>query len=172
FLGTAEKAGLLDKDGNMPGMKKALLCDAIATTAGACLGTSTVTTYVESAAGVGEGGKTGLTSVVTGVCFILALFLAPFVSLVPGCATAPALIYVGFLMLSGITKMKFDDVTEALPGFLTVAMMPLSYSIANGIAFGLISYVLIKAFTGRFKDIKPMTVVIAALFIVKYFVAI
>ena len=172
FLGTAQKADLLDKDGNMPGMKKALLCDAIATTAGACLGTSTVTTYVESAAGVGEGGKTGLTSMVTGICFIGALFLAPFVGLIPACATAPALIYVGFLMLSGITKMDFDDVTEALPGFLTIALMPLSYSIANGIAFGLISYVLIKALSGKFKDIKIGTVVIALLFVVKFFVAV
>lgn len=172
FLGTAQKADLLDKDGNMPGMKTALLCDSIATTAGACLGTSTVTTYVESAAGIGEGGKTGLTSLVTGVCFILALFLAPFVTLIPSCATAPALIYVGFLMLGGITKMNFDDVTEALPGFLTIAMMPLSYSIANGIAFGLISYVLIKLFTGRYKEIRIATVVIALLFILKYFIAV
>ncbi|MDD2955859.1 MAG: NCS2 family permease [Oscillospiraceae bacterium] len=168
FLGTAAKAGLLDKDGKMPGMKKALLCDAIATTAGACLGTSTVTTYVESAAGIGEGGKTGLTSAVTGLMFIVALFFAPFVGLIPSCATAPALIYVGFLMLGGITKMNFDDVTEALPGFLTVAIMPLTYSIANGIAFGLISYVLIKLFTGRYKEIRIGTVIIALLFVLKY----
>lgn len=172
FLGTAEKAGLLDKDGKMPSMRKALMCDAIATTCGACLGTSTVTTYVESAAGIGEGGKTGLTSLVTGIMFILALFLAPFIGLVPGCATAPALIYVGFLMLSGIAKVNFSDITEAVPAFLTILMMPLSYSIANGIAFGLISYVLIKLCCGRAKEIRITTVVLAALFIVKYFVAI
>lgn len=172
FLGTAEQAGLLDENGDMPKMKSALMADAVATTAGAFLGTSTVTTYVESAAGIGEGGKTGLTSVTTGVCFILALFIAPFVGLVPSCATAPALIYVGFLMISGITKMDFSDPSEALPGFLTITMMPLSYSIANGIAFGLISHVAIKAFTGKFKEIKIGTVILAALFIVKYFVAI
>ncbi|MEG0854295.1 MAG: NCS2 family permease [Angelakisella sp.] len=172
FLGTADKAGLLDEDGKMPTMRKALMCDAIATTAGALLGTSTVTTYVESAAGIGEGGKTGLTSLVTGVMFILALFVAPFIGLVPACATAPALIYVGFLMLSGIAKVDFSDITEALPAFLTIAMMPLTYSIANGIAFGLISYVLLKLFSGRVKDIHITTVVLAGLFIVKYFVAI
>lgn len=170
FIGTAQKAGLLDKDGKMPAMRKALMCDAIATTAGALLGTSTVTTYVESAAGIGEGGKTGLSSVVTGVLFILALFIAPFIGIVPGCATAPALIYVGFLMASSVVNVKFDDVTEALPAFLTIAMMPLSYSIANGIAFGLISYVLIKAFTGRVKDVHPMTAIMALLFVVKFFV--
>ncbi|MEG0617440.1 MAG: NCS2 family permease [Oscillospiraceae bacterium] len=172
FLGTAGQAGLLDENGDMPKMKQALLADAIATACGACLGTSTVTTFVESSAGIGEGGKTGLTALTTGICFILALFFAPVVGLIPGCATAPALIYVGFLMIGGITKMDFSDPTEALPGFLTIAMMPLSYSIANGIAFGLISYVLIKLFTGRFKDIKIGTVVIALLFCIKFFVAI
>ncbi|MEG1778118.1 MAG: NCS2 family permease, partial [Angelakisella sp.] len=172
FLGTAEKAGLLDENGKMPSMRKALMCDAVATACGACLGTSTVTTYVESAAGIGEGGRTGLTSLVTGIMFILALFVAPFIGLVPACATAPALIYVGFLMLSGIGKVNFSDLTEAVPAFLTIAMMPLSYSIANGIAFGLISYVLIKVCSGRYKEVHITTAVLAALFIIKYFVAI
>ncbi len=168
FIGTATKANLLDEDGKMPGMKKALMCDAIATTAGALLGTSTVTTYVESASGIGEGGRTGLSSVVTGIMFILALFLAPVILLVPGCATAPALIYVGFLMIGGITKMDFEDVTEAVPGFLTIIMMPLSYSIADGISFGLISYIIIKLLSGKIKDIKIGTVIIAVFFILKY----
>ena len=172
FLGTANKTGFLDEDGNMKDMKKALMCDAIATTAGACLGTSTVTTYVESAAGVGEGARTGLASVVTGICFIIAIFLSPVILLVPACATAPALIYVGFLMLSSVTKMDFDDITEGIPGFLTIAMMSFSYSVANGIAFGLISYVLLKLFSGKIKEIKVMTVIIAILFLLKYFVEI
>lgn len=172
FLGTADQAGLLDEDGKMPGMRKALMCDAIATTVGAFLGTSTVTTYVESAAGIGEGGKTGLTSVVTAIMFILALFMAPFISLVPACATAPALIYVGFLMMSGVAKVNFSDISEALPAFLTIVMMPLTYSIANGIGFGLISYVVIKASTNKAKEINVATWVITALFLVKYFIKI
>ena len=172
FLGTASQAGLLDENGKMPSMRKALMCDAIATTAGALLGTSTVTTYVESAAGIGEGGKTGLTSLVTGIMFIVALFFAPFIGLVPGCATAPALIYVGFLMLTSVIKVDFSDITEALPAFLTIVMMPLSYSIANGIAFGIISYVLIKTLTGKVKDVKLCTWVVAALFLIKFFVPI
>lgn len=168
FLGAAQKADMVDENGNIPQMKKAFFCDSIATTCGALLGTSTVTTYVESTAGIGEGGRTGLTSLVTGVLFILAIILAPVIGLVPGVATAPALIFVGALMISGIRNMDFDDFTESIPGFLTVVMMPLSYSIANGIAFGLISYVLIKLFTGKIKDIKLMTVVIAVLFALRY----
>ncbi|MFI3253197.1 MAG: NCS2 family permease [Eubacteriales bacterium] len=170
FIGTASKANLLDKDGQMPAMRKALMCDAIATTAGACLGTSTVTTYVESAAGVYEGGKTGMTSLVTGALFLVALVFAPFIGLVPACATAPALIYVGYLMITSIGKVELDDISEGLPAFLTIAMMPLTYSIANGIGFGLISYVIIKACTGKMKEIKPATWVITALFLVKYVV--
>ena len=172
FLGTASQAGLLDENGKMPSMRKALMCDAIATTAGALLGTSTVTTYVESAAGIGEGGKTGLTSLVTAIMFVVALFFAPFIGLVPGCATAPALIYVGFLMLTSVVKVDFSDITEGLPAFLTVVMMPLSYSIANGIAFGIISYVLIKTLTGKVKEVKLCTWVVAALFLIKFFVPI
>lgn len=168
FIGTASKANLLDDKGEMPQMRKALLCDAIATTAGACLGTSTVTTYVESASGVCEGGKTGLTSLVTGGLFLVALIFAPFIGLVPACATAPALIYVGYLMLTTIASVDFDDISEGLPAFLTIAMMPLTYSIANGIGFGLISYVCIKACTGKFKDIPLSTWVITGLFLIKY----
>lgn len=169
LLGTAKKANLLDSEGNMPGMKKALLCDAIATTTGAMLGTSTVTTYVESSAGIGEGGKTGLTSVVTAVMFLLAIPFAPFIGIVSGAATAPALIFVGALMLMGLKDLDFDNLDELLPAFLTIALMPLSYSIANGIAFGLISYTLIKLCTGKVKEIKIVTAVLAALFIIRFF---
>lgn len=168
FIGTAEKANMLDEDGKMPGMKKALMCDAIATTAGAFLGTSTVTTYVESVSGVIEGGKTGMTSFTTGCMFIVALFFAPFIGLVPACATAPALMYVGYCMLTSVKKINFDDISEGLPAFLTIIMMPLSYSIANGIGFGLISYVVIKASIGRVHHIPMMTWVITALFLMKY----
>lgn len=168
FLGTASKANLLDERGEMPSMRKALMCDAIATTAGALLGTSTVTTYVESASGVCEGGKTGLTSLVTGLMFLVALLFAPFIGLVPACATAPALIYVGYLMMGTVKNVKFDDISEGLPAFLTIVMMPLTYSIANGIGFGLISYVIIKCGTGKFSQVKPATFVITGLFLVKY----
>lgn len=171
LLGTAGKAGLLDKDGNMPDMKKALLCDSIATTAGALLGTSTVTTYVESSAGIGEGGKTGLTSLTTAVLFLVALVLGPFIGLIPSCATAPALIFVGALMIGGLKNMEFDDMSEAVPGFLTVAMMPLTYSIANGIAFGLISHCLIKLCTGKIKETSIITWILAAFFVLKFCLA-
>lgn len=169
LLGTAKKANLLDEDGNMPGMKKALLCDAIATTAGAMLGTSTVTTYVESSAGIGEGGRTGLTSAVTALLFLVALIAAPFISIIPAYATAPALIFVGALMISGIKDIDFTEISDAVPAFLTIALMPLTYSIANGIAFGLISYVIIKALCGKFKEINWLTLVLALLFIVRFF---
>lgn len=168
LLGTAKKANLLDEDGNMPSMKKALLCDAIATTAGACLGTSTVTTYVESSAGIGEGGRTGLTSLTTAVLFLLALVLGPFVGLIPGVATAPALIYVGALMVTGIKDIDFSDITETVPAFLTILMMPLAYSISNGIAFGIISYCLIKLISGRVKETNVITWIIAALFAISF----
>ncbi len=163
LLGTAKKANLLDEDGNMPGMKNALLCDAIATTTGALLGTSTVTTYVESSAGIGEGGKTGLTSVVTAIMFLVAIPLAPFIGIVSVAATAPALIFVGALMLMGLKDLDFDNLDELFPAFLTIAMMPLTYSIANGIAFGLISYTLVKVCTGKFKDVKILTAILALL---------
>ena len=169
LLGTAKKANLLDKDGNMPNMKKALMCDAIATTSGAMLGTSTVTTFVESSAGIGEGGKTGLTSVVTGLMFLVAMILAPFVGIIPSAATAPALIFVGALMISSIKELEWDDMSVAIPSFLTIIMMPLTYSISNGIAFGLLSHVIIKVACGKFKEIKPFTVVLAILFIIRFF---
>ncbi len=172
LLGTAGQAGLLDKDGNMPRMKPALLSDAIATASGALLGTSTVTTFVESSSGIAEGGRTGLTSLTTAVCFLLALIAAPFVGLIPSVATAPALIFVGALMLSGLKDMNFDDISESIPGFLTVAMMPLTYSIANGIGFGLISHCLIKLFSGKVKETSWITWLLSFFFILKFVLAV
>lgn len=171
LIGTARKANLLDKDGNMPRMKQALMCDAIATTAGACLGSSTVTTYVESGAGIAEGGRTGLTSAVTGTLFLLALVVGPFVGLIPSVATAPSLIFVGALMIGGIKEIDFSDISESVPAFLTIVMMPLTYSIANGIAFGLISHCVIKLLSGRVKETKALTWILSLLFIIKFMVA-
>ena len=168
LLGTAEKTGLLDKNGNLPNLKKALMCDAIATTAGSLLGTSTVTTYIESGAGISEGGKTGLTSVVTAVLFIFALFFAPLVGLIPAAATAPALIIVGVLMMSSLKNINFEDMTEAIPAFLTMILMPFTYSIATGIAAGLIAYPVMKTCTGKYKEVHPIAWVLAILFILRF----
>lgn len=172
LLGTASKAGLINEKGEMVRMNEALLCDAVATTAGALLGTSTVTTYVESNAGIAEGGRTGLTALTTALCFIPALLAAPFVALIPGVATAPALIFVGALMLGGIKEMDFDDISESVPGFLTIAMMPLTYSIANGIGFGIISHCLIKLLCGRVRETHWITWLLAVLFLLKFVLAV
>lgn len=168
LFGAANAAGMVNDKGEIEGLNKGLLSDAIGTAVGALLGTSTVTTVVESQAGIGEGGRTGLTSLVTGVLFLLALFLAPFVVLIPTVATAPALIFVGCLMMSNLKNVDFSDASEALPAFLTIIMMPLTYSIANGIAFGLISYCVIKLFTGKWREIKIPTVVVSVLFIIQF----
>lgn len=168
LIGTATKAGMLDEEGNLPNMDKALMADAIATVAGALLGTSTVTTFVESASGVAEGGKTGLTAVTTGILFILSIFLAPFALMVPAQATAPALIIVGVLMMGAVTKIDFDDFSVAMPAFFTIALMPFTYSIANGIAVGLIFYVIAKLATGKSKEVHPMTYLLVLLFILKF----
>lgn len=168
LVGTANKAGMIDKDGNMPRMRQAMMCDAIGTAAGALMGTSTVTTYVESSTGISEGGRTGLTSLTTAIMFLLALFLAPLVGIVPSAATAPAFIIVGVMMLSSIKSLDLDDITEAIPAFLTIVMMPFAYSIATGIAFGLISYTLLKLCTGRVKEISPLTAVLAVIFIIRF----
>lgn len=167
LVGVATKADMLDKNGKLPGAKKALFADAIGTSVGACLGTSTVTTYIESAAGVGEGGRTGLTAVVTGGLFLLALFFSPLFAIIPGAATAPVLILIGLFMLSPVKKIDFDDYTEAIPAFLTILIMPLSYSIADGIMWGISSYILLKIFARRTKDIPILTYCIAALFLLK-----
>lgn len=170
FIGTVTRTGLL-KDGDIsaqPAMRKALQVDSIATTAGALLGTSTVTSYVESATGVYEGGRTGLTSVFTGLWFLFALFLGPFISLVPACATAPALIYVGFLMVSSVGEIDFKDPTHGLPAFLTFVIIPLSGSISSGLGVGMISYVLMKGISGKKNQVKMVTWVVAGIFLLQY----
>lgn len=170
IFGVATAAGMVDEKGEIIGLRKGLLCDAIGTAVGALLGTSTVTTVVESSAGIGEGGRTGLTSLVTGGLFLVAVLFAPFIILIPGVATAPALIFVGCLMITSLKNVDFSEPTEALPAFLTIIMMPLTYSIANGIAFGLISYVIVKLLSGKYKEIKITTVVVSLLFILQYIV--
>lgn len=168
LIGVSTKANMLDKDGKLPKAKQALLADAIGTTAGALLGTSTVTTYVESASGVAEGGRTGLTALTTGVLFLVSTVFAPVFTAVPPQATAPVLILVGLFMMSPILKVNFDDFTDAIPAFLTIIMMPLTYSIAEGLVFGVISYVLLKSFTGKTKEVHPMMYIIAILFVLKH----
>ncbi len=168
LMGVASKADLLDKDGKLPRVKGALMADAIATTAGAMLGTSTVTTFVESASGVAEGGRTGLTAVVSAVLFGLSLFLSPIFLAIPSFATAPALVMVGFLMLTSITKIDFSDYTESIPAFIAIMAMPFMYSISEGIAMGVISYVIINLVCGKHKKISPLMYVLAVLFILKY----
>lgn len=169
LVGVADKAGMLTKEGKVPNVKKALFADAIGTTFGSIIGTSTVTTYVESAAGVAEGGRTGLTAFTTAMMFLIALFFAPLFIMIPGAATAPALFMVGMFMLTPILKINFDDYTETIPAFFTIIMMPLTYSIAEGIVFGMLAYVLLKLFTGKTKDISLVMYILAALFIVKFF---
>ena len=169
LVGTASRAGMTDKDGNMPNMKEALTSDAIGTVAGACCGTSTVTTFVESSAGVAEGGRTGLASMATAVMFFIAMFLSPVAQLIPTYACAAALIYVGVLMMSNVRNINWDDPAAAVTGFVTVAFMPLTYNISYGIAFGLISYVFVKIFTGKIKEINVGTWIISILFALMFF---
>lgn len=168
LIGCADKADMLDKDGKLPRIRPALLADAIATSAGAVLGTSTTTTFVESSSGVSAGGRTGLASVVTGLLFLVSLILSPLFISIPGFATAPALVFVGFLMMSAITGIDLKDPTEAIPAFLALLVMPLVYSISDGICIGVISYVVINLCTGNAKKVKPLMYVLAILFILKY----
>lgn len=168
LIGCANEANMLDKDGRLPRIKQALLADAIATSAGAVLGTSTTTTFVESSAGVSEGGRTGLASVVTGFLFLLSIFLAPVFTTIPGFATAPALLFVGFLMIKAVVKIDFEDLTEAVPAYLCLLAMPLMYSISEGIAVGVISYVVINLVCGKAKKITPLMYILAVLFVCKY----
>ncbi len=170
LVGVSSKAGMLDKEGRVPRAKQALFADSIGTTVGAMLGTSTVTTYVESASGVAEGGKTGLTSLTTAVLFLLALFFAPMFTMVPGAATAAALVLVGFFMMSPIIKINFDDFTESIPAFITIIVMPLTYSIAEGIVFGMLAFVMLKLLTGKVKDISWIMAILAILFVLKFFI--
>uniref|UniRef100_UPI004055B6E8 NCS2 family permease n=1 Tax=Agathobacter sp. TaxID=2021311 RepID=UPI004055B6E8 len=167
-IGVANKANMIDEDGKLPKIREVLLADAIATSAGAVLGTSTTTTFVESSAGVSEGARTGLASVVTGILFLLSIFLSPVFCAIPGFATAPGLIYVGFLMITAVVEIDFDDMTEAIPAYLCLIGMPLFYSISEGIALGVISYVVINAICGKTKKITPLMYVLAVLFVLKY----
>ncbi|MCI7147007.1 MAG: NCS2 family permease [Candidatus Fimisoma sp.] len=168
LYGTASQAGMLDENGDPEDLDKCMTCDSVATVAGAVLGTSTCTTFVESASGVAAGGRTGLTSLVVSICFFICLFLSPLASIVPSCATAPALIYVGVLMLGNFKKVDMSDIRSAAPAFLTLIMMPLSYSIANGIGIGSIAYTLITLFTGKFEKKDIMVAVIGVLFCLKF----
>ncbi|MCI5667136.1 MAG: NCS2 family permease [Spirochaetia bacterium] len=165
LMGVTQQANLVDKDGNIPNAKAALMSDSIGTVVGACLGTSTVTSFVESSSGVAAGGRTGLTSVTTGVLFLLALFMTPIFALIPSAATAPALIFVGFLMLQQVVDIDFKDPTEGIPAFITIMVMPFSYSISKGIAFGMIAYVIAKCAGKKVKDIPVATWILAVIFI-------
>ncbi|HOL15349.1 MAG TPA: NCS2 family permease [Bacillota bacterium] len=169
LLGTGARAGFLDEKGRLPRVNRAMLADAIGTVGGALLGTSTVTTYVESTAGVSEGGRTGLTSIVTGVLLLLTLFLAPLAGLIPSEATAPALVIVGVLMVGGVMKIDFDDFTEAFPAFLTIIFMPLAYSIADGIAFGFIAYPVVKLVAGKGKEVHWLVYLLAVVALIHFF---
>ena len=170
LIGVSTKANMLDKDGKLPAIKPALLADAVATSAGAVLGTSTTTTYVESSAGVAAGGKTGLTALTTGVLFLVSMLFAPIFTAIPSFATAPALILVGFLMFSTVTEIKLteDNYASAIPAYLCVIAMPLFYSISEGISIGVISYVIINLICGKRKEINPIMYVLAVLFVLKY----
>ena len=170
LIGVASKADMLDKDGKLPNIKGALLSDAVGTTVGAMCGTSTVTTFVESASGVAEGGRTGLTSIVAGILFALSLLLSPIFLAIPSFATAPALIVLGYLMLTSVTKIDFSDMTEAIPCFIAIIAMPFMYSISEGISMGVISYVVINLITGKAKEkkISALMYVLAVLFVLKY----
>ena len=168
LIGVSTKAKMVDDKGNIPGLKKAFMADAIATTAGAMLGTSTTTTYVESAAGVAQGGRTGLTAFSIACCFAIALFFSPLFLSVPGAATAPVLILVGMLMMEPVRNIDFDDATEAIPSFIALIMMPLAYSISAGIMLGMIAYVVVNMCCGKFKKLTPAMYILAVLFILKY----
>lgn len=168
LAGVASKSGMLDKDGKLERVSQALTADSIGTIFGACMGTSTVTTFVESSAGVAEGGRTGLTSLTTAVMFLLALFIAPLFAIIPGAATAPALIIVGVFMMGQVGEIDWHDLTEAVPAFLAIAMMPFAYSIAEGIVFGIISYTIVKSFTGKAKDVSILMWILSILFVLRY----
>lgn len=172
LVGTASRAGMVDENGNMPNMKEALLSDAVGTIVGSCTGTSTVTTFVESASGVEAGGRTGLTALVTGLLFLACMFIAPIAAIIPAAATSSALIYVGVLMLQGLKNVDFDDMDQMVPIALMLIGMPISGSIGHAIGIGLISYTIIKIFSGKAKEVSVLTYVISALFLVKFFLAV
>ncbi len=169
LVGTASRAGMVDEKGNMPNMKEALLSDAVGTVTGACTGTSTVTTFVESASGVEAGGRTGLTALTTGILFLACIFIAPVAAIIPAAATSAALIYVGVLMLMGLKNVKFDDMDQMVPVALMLIGMPISGSIGHAIGLGLISYTVIKVCSGKFKDVSILTYIISVIFLIKFF---
>ena len=168
LLGVSHRAGMVDEKGNIPHLTEAFMADAIGTAAGAMLGTSTVTTYVESASGVNAGGRSGLTSFTTAICFVLALFLAPLFLAIHAQATAPALVLVGVMMMTDVSKLHLGDFADAVPAFVCIALMPLTYSISDGILMGLITYVLLRIFAGRYRELKLGMIVLAVLFVLKY----
>ena len=169
LVGTASRAGMLDKEGKMPKMKEALLADAVGTVVGSATGTSTVTTFVESASGVEAGGRTGLTALTTGIVFLLCMFISPVAAVIPAAATSSALIYVGVLMITGLKNVQFDDICQAVPVALMLIAMPVSGSIGHAIGLGLISYTVIKLFTGKAKEVSVLTYVLSAIFLIKFF---
>ena len=172
LVGTASRAGMVDREGNMPNMKEALLSDSVGTMFGACTGTSTVTTFIESASGVEAGGRTGLTSLTCGIAFLLCIFLAPIAAIIPAAATSAALIYVGVLMMTGLKKVNFDDLSVCVPVTIMLIAMPISGSIGHGIGLAMISYTFIKVFTGKAKEVSALTYVISVLFLIKFFLAV
>ena len=169
LVGVSLKAGMVDQNGKIPHLKQAFFVDAIGTTVGAMLGSSTVTTFVESASGVGEGGRSGLTSFVTALCFIIALFLSPFFLAVPGSATGPVLILVGLMMMTSVLKINFDDYSESIPAFICIVVMPLAYSISDGIVLGLLSYIVINLLSGQYRKLRIGTLILGLLFVFKFF---
>lgn len=172
LVGTASRAGMVDREGNMPNMKEALLSDSIGTIVGSCTGTSTVTTFIESASGVEAGGRTGLTALTCGIAFLLCIFLAPIAAIIPAAATSAALIYVGVLMMTGLKKVNFDDLSVCVPVTIMLIAMPISGSIGHGIGLAMISYTIIKVFTGKAKEVSALTYVISVLFLIKFFLAV
>jgi len=172
LVGTASRAGMVDREGNMPNMKEALLSDSVGTIFGACTGTSTVTTFIESASGVEAGGRTGLTALTCGIAFLLCIFLAPIAAIIPAAATSAALIYVGVLMMTGLKKVNFDDLSVCVPVTIMLIAMPISGSIGHGIGLAMISYTVIKVFTGKAKEVSALTYVISVLFLIKFFLAV
>ena len=168
LVGVCTKANMVDEKGNIARLKHAFMADSIATTAGAMLGTSTTTTYVESAAGVAQGGRSGLTALIIAGCFAVALFFSPLFLSIPSAATAPALVLVGLMMMESVTKIDFTDFSEALPAFICIITMPLTYSISNGILIGMITYVLMNVICGNFKKITPVMYILTVLFILKF----
>jgi AGZA family xanthine/uracil permease-like MFS transporter len=170
LVGVTTQAGLTGKDGNIPRVKQALLADAVGTVAGAALGTSTVTSYIESTAGVAAGGRTGLSSFFTALFFLAALFLSPIFLLIPNAATAPALLMVGFLMMRTVGEIDFSDPTEGIPAFMAIVMMPFAYSIAEGIVYGVLSFVILKLASFKFKDISLVTMILFVIFVFRFFI--